>query len=190
MTQGLSTAPSKPGERTKKFQQRKHLTSYWEVLGDKLRARRKKDSKPKSSDTEDDNPRHSQGGGGPLTFAQHGNNMFPPQRLRNAPNQASHGPFQDQGQAESHQQQPQFHDMPSMANARALQSGETDPHLQRGGQTEYGERPRGQGQNVYVDAERPVPGGAQSGGASDSRQPKHPWMPETQHYEQERTRMR
>lgn len=54
MARDLSTAPSKPGERTRKFQQRKHLTSYWEVLGDKLRARKMNKKKSKASGAEEE----------------------------------------------------------------------------------------------------------------------------------------
>ncbi|CAN9106403.1 unnamed protein product [Alternaria alternata] len=204
MARDLSTAPSKPGERTKKFQQRKHLTSYREVLGDKLRARKmnkKKKSKASGAEEEEDRSHHGHTDG-PLFFPQHNNHetddddMAPPQLFGNAPNQAPQGAFFGQGQARSHQQQqqqqqqPQFHRMPTMADGRGLQSGEMEAHLQRGGQTEYGERPRGQGPSVYIDTEAPVPRGVRSGGTSSRGQPQHPWEPETRHYEQERTRMR
>ena len=59
MARDLSTAPSKPGERTRKIQQRKHLTSYWEVLGDKLRARKmNKEKKSKASGAEEEDRSH------------------------------------------------------------------------------------------------------------------------------------
>ncbi|CAI9626494.1 unnamed protein product [Alternaria burnsii] len=59
MARDLSTAPSKPGERTRKFQQRKYLTSYWEVLGDKLRARKmNKKKKFKASGAEEEDRSH------------------------------------------------------------------------------------------------------------------------------------
>ncbi|CAN9087685.1 unnamed protein product [Alternaria alternata] len=201
MARDLSTAPSKPGERTRKFQQRKHLTSYWEALGDKLRARKmnKKKFKASGAEEEEEDRSHHDHTDGPLFFPQHNNHetddddMVPPQMFRNAPNQAPQGAFFGQGQARSHhqqQQQPQFHRIPTMADGRGLQSGEMEAHLQRGGQTEYGERPRGQGPSVYIDTEAPIPRGARSGGTPSRRQPQHPWEPETRHYEQERTKMR
>jgi hypothetical protein len=108
-------------------------------------------------------------GGGPLDFPQH-DSIFPPQQFHNAPNQAptsAYSGFHSEGHA---QPQPQLHNMPRITNARFLQRGEMNSHLQRGGQTEYGERPRGQGQSVYIDDERTVPGGGR-GEVAPSRQP-------------------
>jgi hypothetical protein len=59
----LSTTPSKRGERTNKYMQRKHLPTYWEVLGDfwrgyKMDKKEKEEKKTKASDAEGDDQPH------------------------------------------------------------------------------------------------------------------------------------
>ncbi|KAI4674372.1 uncharacterized protein J4E84_010610 [Alternaria hordeiaustralica] len=130
-------------------------------------------------------------------------NVPAPQRAPNTPNQAppARGPgVQDQGQGnaqpppppppQQQQQRPEFLQVPTMNNARDPQPGEADPHVQPGGRTEFGERPRGQSRSEYADAEPAVPDGGRGGGAPDSRPPQHPWMPETRFYNQQQTRRR
>lgn len=67
--------------------------------------------------------------------------------------------------------------------------------MRRGGQTGYGERVRGfEGPSVYFGSGMP---GKQGGGGGErisasggSRRPIHPWIPETELYEQEKTRQK
>ncbi|KAI4656884.1 uncharacterized protein J4E78_006775 [Alternaria triticimaculans] len=127
--------------------------------------------------------------GGPPGFVTVGNNNRnnnanapAPQRAPNAPNQAppargpgvqgqGHGnpqpppPPPPQQQQQQQQQQPDFHQMPAMNNARGPQPGEADPHLQPGGQTEFDERPLGQGRSEDADAEPAAPDGGRGGDA-------------------------
>ena len=66
--------------------------------------------------------------------------------------------------------------------------------MQRGGQTGYGERIRGvEGPSVYVGTEMP---GRQGGGGERARpvgsvrRPVHPWIPDTELYGKEKTRVK
>ncbi|KAJ4377734.1 hypothetical protein N0V83_000564 [Neocucurbitaria cava] len=86
--------------------------------------------------------------------------------------------------------------IPPVTNLRHLQPNELRAHMEHGGQTTYGERIRGvEGPSVYVGTE--MPGRRNKGSerergrhSSGSQRPAHPWLPETELYEQEKTRLK
>lgn len=65
-------------------------------------------------------------------------------------------------------------------------------HMQRGGQTEHGERPRGHVQSVYVHDEAMVHAAGSGRSRSTQREARteHPWFPRTGQFEMEKTRRR